>query len=292
MIINSVIGGIGFDVVRVGSGPIDCGYFMDEACAVPATAELIVAQSSTYVRLYHKLLEPVAWADGTDAEIKAMVAAADAGEIDLLDYWSVGDTRTVSLSAMAATGVGESHVAQAVKIVLMHENWTDANGVVHPFLWGLEDGLEEKGYINSSDTNSGGWNSCARRAWCNGVFFDSLPDWLREATGTTAVKTADGSGSLTTISSDRCFLPSEYEVFGASKYANSTAESGMTQVEYYKTSANRIKKCGPSGSAGGWWERSTYSGGSASFCAVTSSGSADYYSASYTCLLAPHGCIL
>lgn len=56
-------------------------------------------------------LEIVSWADGTDEQIAAMVAAADAGEIVLSDYWSEGDTRTVQLSAMAADGVGESHAA-------------------------------------------------------------------------------------------------------------------------------------------------------------------------------------
>lgn len=62
----------------------------------------------------------VTWADGTDEEIVAMVEAADKGEINLADHWKVGDERVVHLSAMAATEVEESHVAQDVVFVLMH----------------------------------------------------------------------------------------------------------------------------------------------------------------------------
>ena len=51
----------------------------------------------------------VTWAGGTDEEIVKMVQLADEGKINLSDYWAVGDTRTVQLSAMSATGVGESH---------------------------------------------------------------------------------------------------------------------------------------------------------------------------------------
>lgn len=297
MIFNTILGGGGgLEVIDVGSGPISAGYFMDESCTESATLEKLIAKADDAV-LYRKLMSAASWSSGSDAEIQAMIAAAKSGGVDLTQHWNVGDTRTVSMSAMAATGVGESHVAQNVQVVLMHKNWVDANGVTHPFLWGLKDGLAngasgEYGYMNSSDTNSGGWNSCARRSWCNGVFFPALPAYMQEATGTTAVKTADGSGSTTAISSDRCFLPAEFEVFGTNTYADSTAESGLTQIEYYKTSANRIKKCGPSGSAYYWWERSPYSGVSSRFCRVNSSGAASGDSASLARLLAPCGCIL
>ena len=56
----------------------------------------------------------VPWSTGTDEQIAAMVAAAEAGEINLSDYWSAGDTRTVQLSAMLAHGVSDSHAAQGV----------------------------------------------------------------------------------------------------------------------------------------------------------------------------------
>lgn len=297
MIINSVIyGGSGLEVVDVGSGSVSGGYFMDQACSDPATLEKVIAKGDDAV-LYRKLMNVASWSSGSDADITSTIAAAKAGSVDLTKYWSVGDTRTVRVSAMAATGVGESHVAQDIQVVLMHKNWVDANGTTHPFLWGLKDGLAngtsgEYGYMNRSADNSGGWNACSRRSWCNNVFFKALPQYLQDATGTTAVKAANGPGSSTAVSSDRCFLFNERMVFGSNTYANSTAESGISQVEWYKTSSNRVKHCGPSGSANYWWLCSPYSGNSNFFCGVDGSGGASYGYANSNLLLAPGGCIL
>lgn len=297
MIINSLIAGSGgLEVVEVGSGVVDGGYFMNEACTVEATLDAVIAAGDDAV-LYHKRIDPVGWSTGSDADLAATIAAANSGTVDLTKIWNVGDTRSVRLSAMAATGVGESHVSQDVQVVLMHKNWVDANDVTHPFLWGLKDGLAngtsgEYGYMNSSSSKSGGWNACQRRTWCNNVFFKALPQYLQDATGVTAVKAADGSGSSTAVSSDRCFLPNERMVFGSNGYANSTAESGIKQVEWYKTSSNRVKHCGPKGSANYWWLCSPGSGYSSYFCSVDGSGGASNDTALSNYLLAPGGCIL
>ena len=235
-------------------------------------------------------LEIVSWADGTDEQIAAMVAAADAGQIDLSDYWSEGDTRTVSLSSMSATGVGESHAAQSVQFVLSDPgHFTLASGKPCNFVVNMKDCLKESGYMNSSNTNSGGWNGCARRTWCNNVFRNAIPSGLRPAFKQFQTKAATGTGTASTTSTDWFALPSEEEVFGRVYYANLTAESGNTQLNYYKTSSNLVKKV--NGSADRWWERSPYSNSSAYFCAVFSSGSAKYLNASYDYGLSPFGCI-
>ena len=235
-------------------------------------------------------LKIVSWADGTDEEIAAMVAAADAGQIVLSDYWHVGDTRTVSLSSMSATGVGESHAAQSVQFVLSDPgHFTLANGKKCNFVVNMKDCLKETGYMNSSNTNSGGWNGCARRTWCNNVFRNAIPSGLRPAFKQFKTKAATGAGTASTTSTDWFALPSEMEVFGLVTFANSSAESGNTQLNYYKTSSNRMKKV--NGSADWWWERSPYSGASSRFCAVSSGGSAGNSVASYSGGLAPFGCI-
>lgn len=237
-------------------------------------------------------LKIVSWADGTDEEIAAMVAAADAGKIDLTDYWHEGDTRTVSLSSMPATGVGESHAAQSVQFVLTDPgHYTLANGKACSFVVLQKDCLSETGYMNSSVTNSGGWNSCQRRTWCNNVYRNAIPASLRGIFKQFKVRTANGSGSGVTESTDWFSLFSEKEVFGSTTYANSSAESQNTQLNWFKTSSNRIKKTGMNGSARNWWERSPYSGNSSTFCFVTLSGSADWNGANYRYGLAPFGCI-
>lgn len=235
-------------------------------------------------------VKTVTWASGTDTEIADMVEAADAGIISLSDYWTVGDVRSISLSAMSATGVGESHAAQTQEFVLMNKGGkTLASGTTCSFIVGMKNCLATTGYMNSSDTNSGGWNSCKRRTWCNSVFRNSIPSALRGIFKQFKSVTANGSSSTTATSTDYFALPSEKEVFGSVTYANSTAESSNSQFEWYKTSSNRVKKV--NGSANSWWERSPSSGYSRNFCSVDSDGSASTDFASITFGVSPFGCI-
>ena len=202
-------------------------------------------------------VEIVSWADGTDEQIAAMVAAADAGQIDLSDYWSEGDTRTVHLSAMSGSvsNANESHAAQDVQMVLTDPgHYTLANGKKCNFVVLQKDCLKEYGVMNSQNTNLGGWNNCPRRTWCNSAYRNAIPASLRPIFKQFKVRTANGSGSGVTESTDYFSLFSEKEIFGSTTYANSSAESQNTQLNWYKTSSNRIKRV--NGSAYYWWERS------------------------------------
>ena len=132
----------------------------------------------------------VSWADGTDDQIVAMVYAASYGWINLADYWHVGDERTVHLSAMSEIQylIDESHSAQDVKFVILNKGGKIlSNGKECNFIVGLKNSLKEKGYMNSSNTNSGSWNGCARRTWCNSTFRNSIPITLASIFSTTLV---------------------------------------------------------------------------------------------------------
>ena len=253
------------------------------------------------------------WADGTDEQIAEIIAAADRGEINLTDYWDVGDTRQVQLSAMSATGVGESHVAQTVELVLVAKD-TGVNDSSNPcynyqyvddskvrkypsFIVQQKNGLAngtsgEFGYMNSSNTNSGSWNGCARRTWCNNVYKSAVPSSLRDIFKQVKVKTIETyNGSTMQESSDYFFLPAEKEVFGSATYSNTTEANALSIWPYYNDSANRIKLQGSSGSANGWWERSPSASSATGFCGVGYSGGASGNYASHAFLLAPAGCI-
>ena len=240
----------------------------------------------------------VTWAGGTDKEIVAMVEAADQGVINLSDYWAVGDIRTVQLSAMSATGVGESHAAQQVDLVLMHAGGYDLNAAVASgrtkcsFVVGLKDSLAEAGYMNSSNTNSGSWNGSARRTWCNNVFRNAIPSTLRaifKQFKTVTAQTYNGSTNQTSV--DYFALPAEREIFDARNYCNQTEYNALFQFDYYKTASNRVKKLGKTGTADIWWERSPYYNNSYRFCRVYSDGTANRNDASNRHGLAPFGCI-
>lgn len=248
-------------------------------------------------------VELVPWSTGTVEQIKAMQEAYYDGSLSLADIqsvWHVGDERTVSLSAMGSIGVGETHEAQTQTFVIMNfggkklasDGTTNVLAIVgQKNMLARSNKTREGGYMNSSDTNTGGWNSCARRTWCNSVYKNALPADFRAIFKQFNNITANGSSSTTVTSADYFALPSEKEVFGSTTYADATAEMGNAQFEYYETAANRIKKAGDSGSASYWWGRSPRSGDSIRFCGVDPNGNTNYVYAGNGIGLAPFGCI-
>jgi hypothetical protein len=240
-------------------------------------------------------VEIVPWATGTDEQIAKMIAALDDGRITIQDTgWQIGDERTVSLAAMEATGVGETHAAQEVTLVIMDSQHYDlVGGGKDHFVVGLKNCLNEMGYMNSTDTSAGSWEASARRTWCNNVFKNAIPATLRNCFKQFNVITCtEWDGTTNTTSNDYFALFAEKEVFGERIGSNETEAAALTQIEYYATEANRIKTV--NGEAGGWWERSpdTYlKGDGDSFCVVYFDGEADSDFASIACGLAPFGCI-
>lgn len=257
-------------------------------------------------------LKIVAFADGTDAEIKKMIEAHYAGKINISDYWAVGDKRTIHHNAMDATGVSESHRANDYAYVIIgieHDDLVTAiNGKTKAAITIQTERMlyldttteynasynvsHECGYINGSSTNSGGWEGCVRRTWCNNVYKKCLPTYIQNMMKQVEKLTSAGSQSSTIkISNDYAFLLSEIEIFGSVTY--SYAGEGK-QYQYFKNAtANRYKKPRYSSTyvSGQYWTRSPYSSGSDSFCGVGRGGGANADSASNTGGIAPCLCI-
>lgn len=257
-------------------------------------------------------LKIVAFADGTDAEIEKMIEAHYAGKINISDYWAVGDKRTIHHNAMDATGVSESHRANDYAYVIIgieHDDLVTAiNGKTKAAITiqtermlyldttteynSSYDTSHECGYMNSSNTNSGGWGYCDRRTWCNNVYKKCLPTYIQNMMKQVRKLTSEGSQSNTIkTSNDYAFLPSEIEIFGSTTY--SFAGEGK-QYQYFKNAtANRYKKPRYSSTyvSGQYWTRSPYSSGSDSFCGVGRGGSANADSASNTGGIDPCLCI-
>lgn len=236
----------------------------------------------------------VPWSTGTVKQIKAMQDAYYAGDLSLDDIksvWNVGAERTVSLSAMSATGVGESHAAQSVTMVIMNfggkklasDGTTDVLAII-----GQKECLNESGYMHS--VADAAWHSCARRTWCNSVYKNAIPSDFRalfkEFNNITA---RIGQSSSTITTADYFALASEKEVLGGSSWSNRTAEADNTQFAYYKTSSHRQKT--QNGSAAIWWERSPTNTSYEMFCEILSSGQASQGYANSNNGLAPFGCI-
>ena len=245
-----------------------------------------------------KAYEVPSWSTGTDAEITEALQKHYAGEINLHDYWNVGDERTVSLSAMEATGVGESHIAQTITMVLMNKGGkTLSDGTTEcAFIVGQKDCLNEKGYINSTSVNAYGWDQCDRRTWCNSVYRNSLPSTLVGIFKQFRNQTGKGSVAYNTLvtSIDYFALPSEIEVQGT-VYGATSGEG--TQFKYYETESHRKKDIinNPSYYDHGtyYWTRSPYIKATynSDFCAIAWNTSDMHYSATNNVGLAPFGCI-
>lgn len=257
-------------------------------------------------------LKIVAFADGTDAEIEKMIEAHYAGKINISDYWAVGDKRTIHHNAMDATGVSESHRANDYAYVIIgieHDDLVTAiNGKTKAAITIQTERMlyldttteyntsynvsHECGYINGSSTNSGGWEGCARRTWCNNVYKKCLPTYIQNMMKQVKKLASVGSRSSTIkVSNDYAFLPSEIEVFGSIKY--SFAGEGE-QYQYFKNAtANRYKKPYFSSNfvSGRYWERSPYSSSGNKFCHVDMDGGSYYSDVSYALGVAPCLCI-
>lgn len=247
-----------------------------------------------YIYKKKKLLNIVTWADGTEDEIAAMLEAAFVGTINLSDYWSVNDERIFHHSAMAATGVGESHAAQDQTWVLMdtgeNSGYVFEDGTPVHFVVGMKNVFNETGYMNSSRTNEGSWHGCARRTWCNDVLPGSFSEKSRnffKPFKTVTAETYNGSTLKTSV--DKFAFFAEKEVFGTRTFSNTTEANALKQIKYYEVAANRIKNV--NGAAAYWRERSPYSASSDGFCGVTNNGGANYPDANRTGGLAPFGCI-
>ena len=246
--------------------------------------------STNNATIIHKNDEPslVSWSTGTDAEIKGMVDAYYAGRFTLAEIqsvWSIGDEREITLSAMSATGVGESHRAQSVKVVILdfdHDTLTTPiNGKTKALVSvQMKDCLRdasvsdtggasntENGYINFTNTNVGGWTNSARRTWCNNVFYNALPSEHKAIVKQVNKLTSAGNqSSIINTDADYCWLPSEIEIAGTN--TGSMAGEG-SQYSYYTTEANRYKLPKWDGDrsnvSGRWWMRSPYNGNSTHF---------------------------
>lgn len=253
-------------------------------------------------------LDIVTFADGTLEQIGSMIEAHYSGAINISDYWSVGDTKTISLSEMyTADGVGETQPAQNAEIVIIGIEHDDLTTPINDktkaaVTLQLKNVLGVAGYMFSSSygTSYSLWSNSTRRTWCNNTFKNALPSELINLIKTVTKKTwryaySTKSGYRTQqTTEDDCFLISEFEACGTQKLSSinyGTVGDDGTQYEYYKTSSNRIKYNGTS--VIGYWLRSSVieSTGNSYFLFIKTDGSVNYVRSEYDYYLAPAFCI-
>ena len=182
------------------------------------------------------------------------------------DTWAVENQKTMTING----------VNYAIDIIgKNHDDYADGSGKA-PLTFQLHDCYGETKNMNSSNTNSGGWTSCAMRSTHLPAILSQMPTEVQNGIREVNKLTSAGSQSATiNTTADKLFLLSEIEIFGSVHYSKS---GEGTQYDYYKAGNSKVKKL--NGSAYYWWGRSPNGSDSAYFCIVGSGGSADYYVAS------------
>ena len=186
------------------------------------------------------------------------MAACHAGFVP--DTWAVGDSKPMAIN-------GTNY--QIDIIGKNHDVYADGSGTA-PLTFQLHDCYADTSPMNSSNTNSGGWASCAMRSTHLPAILALMPtevqNGIREVN-----KLTSGGGHSDTINTtaDKLFLLSEIEIFGSVSYSK---RGEGTQYDYYKAGNSKVKN--RNGSTSVWLERSPCGSDSTIFCSVSRSGDA------------------
>lgn len=194
-----------------------------------------------------------------DNDWSAIIAACHSGSVP--STWVVGKSKTMTINGASyqVDIIGKNHD-------------TYAAGGTAPLTFQLHDCYADTKAMNSSDTNSGGWTSCAMRSTHLPVILSLMPTEVQNGIREVNKLTSAGNKSSTiNTTADKLFFLSEVEIFGSTSYS---AEGEGTQYDYYKAGNSKVKK--RNGSAAYWWGRSPYASLSTYFCLVYSDGSASF----------------
>ena len=246
-------------------------------------------------------------------------SVSDAGQG--ANYWSIGDRKAVTLNGTVGNLSPQNFTTYAFIIGFNHNAALEGANRIHfqigktALSGGTDVALCDRKYnsqvsetdyfsMNSSATNSGGWNSSQMRTKIcgtslsnySGTIIAIIPAALR-AVLKSVTKYTNNTGnssaaSAVTATTDYFFLLSEYEVFGSATYANSNEASKQAQYSYYSAGNSKVKyNNSATSTAVYWWLRSPYYISSASFVNVSNAGEVSFDNAHCSRGFAPGFCV-
>lgn len=252
-------------------------------------------------------------------EWSVIKSVSDAGQGE--NYWSIGDRKAVTLNGTVGHLSLSNYTTYAFIIGFNHNASVESSNRIHfqlakTALSGGTDvcfcdssynsSVSTTGYfsMNSSQTNSGGWErSQMRTKICgtslpnySGTIIAVIPEALR-AVLKSVTKYTDNTGnssdaSAVTATTDYFFLLSEYEVFGKIFRGNPNESNKQAQYSYYSAGNSKIKyKHNGTSTDAFWWLRSPRANSSANFVRVLNGGAVANYPADYSIGFAPGFCV-
>ena len=255
-------------------------------------------------QVFDRVFNNNSWGD-----IKAAVNAGTAAS-----YWKVGDRKEVVLNGTVGNKSFSNTTTYCYILGFDHNKSVESNGAHALHIGFGASALSGGAYIaycdskynsivsttgyfsmNSSKTNSGGWNSCQMKSTICPAFKNALPSDLQSNIRAVTKWQNNGNSTSGQSSSNEIWLLSEMEIFGLAQHSNYTAN--QLQYDFYKgvtgwSAAPKIKYQDTATSiAVYWWERSARSGSSSHFCGVDTNGDAFYASANGSRGFAPCLCL-
>lgn len=217
-----------------------------------------------------------------------IAAAAKSGQA--ANYWSVGDKVGIAVNGSFG-GLSYNNTVYAFILGFNHNSSVEGGNSIH-FQFGKTAAGVDIAFVNSygststgfcmntSNTNSGGWNNSYMRKTICPAFLAALPKaWQNIIAACTKYSDNTGGGSNTasyvTATSDKIWLLSEMEVQGARSYANSAEANYQKQYDYYRNGNSKVKyQHTATTSACYWWLRSVDASTANAFCFVYTDWSA------------------
>ena len=226
--------------------------------------------------------------------------------------WSLGDAKAVTLNGLVGDYQFSNETVYMFIIAFDHNSSVEMNGEHHiicSFAKSAAVGGKDIAFVdshdgyntsaaafhmNSSNTNSGGWQSSYMRSDICSQFKNALPSDLRAVLRTRTIytdNTGDGSGnnsSNITATTDYVYIPSEFEVQGGTNSSNNAERNHQRQLAYYKNGASKIRYKSNNTSTATWWlMRSPASRVKGKFCFVNANGNPQYTDAKAATGFAP-----
>ena len=242
------------------------------------------------------------------SDIKTAVNAGTAAS-----YWKVGDRKEVILNGTVGKKTFSNTTTYCYILGFDHNKSVESGGAHALHIGFGASALSGGAYIaycdssynswvstscfnmNTSNTNSGGWNSCQMKSTICPAFKNALPSDLKSNIRAVTKWQNNGNSTSGQSSSNEIWLLSEMEIFGSARWSDYTAN--QAQYDFYKgvtgwSAAPKIKyKDTSTSEAVFWWERSAHSSISGNFCLVHAHGDAYYGNAYFSLGFAPCLCL-
>ena len=285
-----------------GSATITVNVGADTNYTAPSSKTFTVA-----VTLVSKTLSSNSWA--------VIKAVSDAGQG--ANYWSVGDTKRITLNGKVGAYTFSNFNIDVFILGFNHNSSKEGSNRIHFQIGKVSgkavalcdsqyngSGSSAMFHMNSSDSNSGGWNGSYMRKTLLGnsntpastlenSLMAALPSDLL-AVMKTVTKYTDNTGGGSnssgnvTATADYLFLLAEFEVFGTRYWANQYEQNSQKQYDYYKAGNSRVAyNHSAVDTAVWWWLRSAYYNTSGYFCDVSTDGGYTNYTANSSAGLRP-----